>query len=181
MQGDEQAAAELTGLARQHIQNTIREARQAILNLRQPSADEENLVDGLRQITETASREFAQSVGLEITGGSPSMARSCVHQLLMVTREALHNALIHAHAGHVEVQLKHDGRTVTIFVKDDGWGLPPEQASSSEVGHFGLQGMRERMIHLGGSLEIESGPSSGTIVTMRVTNPGRKDARNGQL
>ena len=70
MQDDEQAAAELTGLARQQIQNTIREARQAILNLRQPSAEDENLVDGLRQITETASREFAQSVGLEITGES---------------------------------------------------------------------------------------------------------------
>ena len=78
MQGDEQAATELTGLARQQIQNTIREARQAILDLRQPSTDEENLVDGLRQITETASREFAQSVGLEITGDPPSLARSCV-------------------------------------------------------------------------------------------------------
>ena len=181
LQGDEPAAAELASLARRQIQNTIREARQAILNLRQPSDDEENLVDGLRQITETASREFAQSVGLEITGDSPSMARSCVHQLLMVTREALHNALTHANARHVEVQLKHDGRTVTIFVKDDGSGMPPEQASSSEVGHFGLQGMRERMIHLGGSLEIESRPSSGTVVTVRVTDPGRKDARDGRL
>ncbi len=181
IQGDEQAAAELSGLARQHIQNTIREARQAILNLRQPSADAENLVDGLRQITESASREFAQNVGLVITGDSPSMARSCVHQLLMVTREALHNALIHAHAKRVDVQLKHDGRTVTIFVKDDGRGLPPEQAFSSQAGHFGLQGMRERMIHLGGSLEIETRPSSGTIVIMRLTDPSRKDARNGEL
>ena len=181
MQGDGQAAAELTGLARQQIQDTIREARQAIINLREPSADEENLVDGLRQITETASREFAQNVGLEITGDSPSLARSCVHQLLMVTREALHNALIHAHARHVDVQLKNDGGTVTIFVKDDGRGLPPEPASSSEVGHFGLQGMRERMIRLGGSLEIESQPSSGTIVTVRMKDPGRKNGRNRQI
>ena len=137
-------------------------------------------MDGLRQITETASREFAQSVGLEIIGDPPSLARSCVYQLLMVAREALHNALIHAHARRVEVQLKHEGRTVTISVKDDGKGLPPELASSSEAGHFGLQGMRERMIRLGGSLEIESRPSSGTVVTIRVTDSGRKHARNGQ-
>ena len=58
----------------------------------------------------------------------------------MVTREALHNALIHAHAKHVDVQLKHDGRTVTIHVKDDGRGLPQELASGSEVGHFGFKG-----------------------------------------
>jgi len=177
LQGDQQAATELTALARRQIQNTVREARQAILDLRQPSTDEENLVDGLRQITETASREFAQSVGLEITGNLPSLSRSCIYQLLMVTREALHNALIHAHARRVEVQLKHDGRTVTIFVKDDGRGLPPELASGSEAGHFGLQGMRERMIRLGGSLEIESRPSSGTVVTVRVTDPARKGAR----
>ena len=170
LQGDKQAATELTGLARRQIQNTIREARQAILDLRQPSSDEENLADGLRQITEAASRDFAQSVGLEIAGNPPSLARSCVYQLLMVTREALHNALIHAHARRVEVQLKHDVGTVTILVKDDGRGLPAELASGAEVGHFGLQGMRERMIRLGGSLEIESAPSSGTVVTMRVTD-----------
>ena len=180
LQGDEQAAAEMTGLARQQIQKTIREARQALLDLRQPNNEEEDLVDGLRQITETASREFVQSVGLEIDGGSPSLSGACVHQLLMVTREALHNALIHAHAKHVDVQLRHDGRTVTIHVKDDGRGLPEELAFGSEVGHFGLQGMRERMIHLGGTLEIESQPSSGTVVTVRVMDPGCKDAKNGQ-
>jgi signal transduction histidine kinase/ligand-binding sensor domain-containing protein len=180
LQGDQHAATELTGLARRQIQNTIREARQAILDLRQTSTDEENLVDGLRQITEDASREFAQNVGLVITGNPPSLARSCAYQLLMVTREALHNALIHAHATRVEVQLKHDVRTITIFVKDNGRGLPPELASGSEIGHFGLQGMRERMMHLGGSLEIESRPSSGTVVTVRVTDPGRTDAKNGQ-
>lgn len=180
LQGDKQAATELTGLARRQIQNTIREARQAILDLRQPSSNEENLADGLRQITEAASRDFGQSVGLEIAGNPPSLARSCVYQLLMVTREALHNALIHAHARRVEVQLRHDVRAVTILVKDDGQGLPPELASGSEVGHFGLKGMRERMIHLGGSLEIESAPSSGTVVTMHVTVPGQKNAKNGQ-
>jgi ligand-binding sensor domain-containing protein/signal transduction histidine kinase len=178
MQEDEQVAAELSGLARQQIQKTIREARQAILDLRH--TDEENLVDGLRQITEAASREFAQSVGLEIIGESPSLSVSCVRQLLMVTREALHNALVHANARHVEVQLKHDGRAITIFVKDDGRGLPQKQTSSSETGHFGLQGMRERMIHLGGSLDIESRPTSGTVVTVRVTDPARKESRNGR-
>jgi signal transduction histidine kinase len=181
MQADKQAAAELTGIARQQIQNTIREARQAILNLRQPGADQESLVDGLRQITEAASRDFAQTVGLEITGNPPSLGRSYAYQLLMVTREALHNALIHAHARRVEVLLKQDDRTVTILVKDDGRGLAPDLAADSEVRHFGLRGMRERMTQLGGSLEIESRPTSGTVVTVRVTDPGRKNAKEGLI
>ena len=40
--------------------------------------------------------------------------------------------------------------------------------------------MRERMIHLGGTLEIENRPSSGTVVTVRVTDTGRMDTKNGQ-
>ena len=181
MHDDEQAAAELTGLARQQIQSTIREARQAILNLREPGADSESLVDGLRQITEIASREFAQNVGLEITGESPSFENSSVHQLLMVTREAVHNALVHAHARNVQVELKHDGGAVTIYVKDDGRGLPSEPTSISEAGHFGLQGMRERMVDLGGSLEIESRPNTGTVVTVRLADRSHKSVKTGQI
>ena len=59
--------------------------------------------------------------------------------------------------------------------------LPPELASGSEAGHFGLQGMRERMIRLGGSLGIESRPSSGTVVTARVTDTGRKRQERTEL
>jgi signal transduction histidine kinase len=114
-------------------------------------------------------------VGFEINGEPPFLSLSCVHQLLMVTREALHNALIHANADRVEVQLKHDARTITILIKDDGRGLPQEMASGSEVGHFGLQGMRERMVQLGGTLEIENRPSGGTIVMVRVTDLRRRD------
>ena len=181
MQADERASSELNDLARRQIQNTIREARQAILNLRQSSADDENLVDGLREITQTASREFAQNVGLEIDGELPALSRSSVYQLLMVTREALHNALIHAHASRVEVQLKNDGKTLTIFVKDNGRGLPRQEEFISGPGHFGLRGMRERMTHLGGSLEIESQPSSGTTVIVRVAEPAHDSARNGRI
>ena len=79
------------------------------------------------------------------------------------------------------MQLKQDDRTVTILVKDDGRGLAPDLAADSEVRHFGLQGMRERMTQLGGSLEIESRPSSGTVVTVRVTDPGRKNAKEGRI
>ena len=64
LQGDKQAANELTGLARRQIQNTIREARQAILDLRQPSTEEENLVDGLRKITEDCFSRICAERGL---------------------------------------------------------------------------------------------------------------------
>jgi hypothetical protein len=57
---------------------------------------------------------------------------------------------------------------VRLSVRDDGHGFAADNATSSEAGHFGLLGMRERVDKLGGTLTIFSAPEHGTIIEVVV-------------
>jgi len=54
-----------------------------------------------------------------------------------------------------------DGGNLLISVRDNGRGFDPDNAPGASSGHFGLQGIRERVETLEGSFEIESGRKSG--------------------
>ena len=53
-------------------------------------------------------------------------------------------------------------------IRDDGRGFEPPAADVTDLGHFGIVGMRERMEQLGGSVELVSAPGKGTTVTVRL-------------
>jgi signal transduction histidine kinase len=62
-------------------------------------------------------------------------------------------------------------RTVSVTIHDDGGGFVVAAADGPAQGHFGLQGMQERIAGLGGTFAVESRPGAGTTVTATVTSP----------
>ncbi|MGH8288371.1 MAG: ATP-binding protein [Steroidobacteraceae bacterium] len=82
-----------------------------------------------------------------------------------VVQEGLTNALRHAHASRVDIELRADLRSVLVTVTDDGGGLPE---SGSRPGHFGLRGLRERVGHLGGTLTLRNGSQRGTLLAAEI-------------
>lgn len=84
------------------------------------------------------------------------------HALARVAREALHNAHRHAHARQIQVVLETQGEAAVLRVEDDGTGFDP---SSVPPGHYGLSGMQERLLLLGGRLDVRSRLGEGTTVT----------------
>ena len=86
--------------------------------------------------------------------------------LLAVLREALSNAVRHARASKVEVNVSADARAITLTVTDDGVGMPEGGRRS------GLTNLRERAEQLGGTFTIAPGPTGGTAVTWAVPTPG---------
>jgi signal transduction histidine kinase len=85
-----------------------------------------------------------------------------------VAQEALTNVLRHAGAGQVKMHLGHSvsGR-VELDVRDDGCGFD----ASRETKGLGLLGAAERAAALGGTLQIESGPGSGTRLRLHLPSP----------
>ena len=83
-----------------------------------------------------------------------------------IVQEALTNVGRHARASHVGVLLECRGDRLVAIIEDDGLGFDPQAAMRS--GRLGLLGIRERAEMLGGSLEVESSPGSGTTLFVEV-------------
>jgi signal transduction histidine kinase len=85
--------------------------------------------------------------------------------LYRIVQEALANACKHSKSKKVTVAMTQEGQDVRLEVRDWGIGFDP---GSVEKGHFGLEGIRQRVRLLGGRLKIESTPGSGTLVQVVV-------------
>ena len=87
----------------------------------------------------------------------PELASDIESALALSLREAVTNVVRHAHADRVEVELQAEPRSLALSISDDGRG------STIAPGN-GLTGMRERIEHLGGRLQVDSAPGVGTRV-----------------
>ncbi len=93
------------------------------------------------------------------------------HNIFLVVKEALTNALKHGHAREVRVQAKATARTLEIVVQDDGRGFEAEALPPAPGKRHGLGNMRRRAEDMGGTLAVESARGKGTTVRLAVSFP----------
>ena len=170
---------DLLEYARTQIRSTIGEARQAVWNLRQNSSHAAaTLAPQLEGMTQQVSREFGIPVEFRIEGKPFGLGQSAMHEVLMVTREALHNAMLHGQAHCVRVEVCYDELCCRVKISDDGSGFDCTALAASSGGHYGLIGMRERMERMGGTFILKSRVGAGTdleISVPRKTSSGRRN------
>jgi len=164
---DQDLMLECLDNARIHLRLTLDEARQALTDLRHDSF-ENGLPGALSDLANALSSEKGIPVTLEVAGTEASLADSTNRTLLLVAREAIRNALMHAAPTAVAVRLFFGLSAVRLDIQDNGCGFEPAAASLAAQGHFGILGMRERMEQVWGSLEVASSPGAGTTVTARL-------------
>ncbi|MDB6068517.1 MAG: Integral rane sensor signal transduction histidine kinase [Pedosphaera sp.] len=87
------------------------------------------------------------------------------HNVFMVVKEALNNAVKHAAAGQIRFGLDHDANKLEIEIADNGRGFRRDETTA--VGN-GLENMRRRMSGIGGELNIQSEPGKGTTVRLQA-------------
>jgi signal transduction histidine kinase len=88
-------------------------------------------------------------------------------EVLRIAQEALANAIRHANAEHVRVQLQRRDGGLVLEVADDGAGFEPD-AAGLRSRRLGLTSMEERARRLRGRLAIDSAPGEGTTVRLEV-------------
>jgi signal transduction histidine kinase len=85
-------------------------------------------------------------------------------QVYLVFKESVNNSVRHADCSRVEIDLEISARTLTLRLADDGCGY--EETDDGD-GH-GIESMRRRADELGGRLELESTPGSGTVMRLSI-------------
>jgi len=158
---------------REIIRNTVEEVERISRNLRPSVLDHLGLVAALHE----TSIEFAHRTGVlvkmvcvKLLARLPPDTELALYRVL---QETLHNVEKHARARHVTVHLTKPGRFVQLTIKDDGIGFDPghQQVRRKGKGGFGLLGMRERAVYVGGILKVQSIRRAGTEIEIRIPLP----------
>ncbi|MFE9395780.1 GAF domain-containing sensor histidine kinase [Streptomyces flavidovirens] len=142
------------------------ELRAAVVELRPAALDEDGLIATLRTQIQVMDRAHTARVTFH-SGGVRALPAAQEEALLRVAQEALHNALRHSGAAHVDVVLEKSGQGARLRVTDDGSGFDPKTVRRAGR-HLGLVSMRDRAGGAGGRLTVESAPGKGTTIEMEV-------------
>ncbi|HEV8484533.1 MAG TPA: two-component regulator propeller domain-containing protein [Blastocatellia bacterium] len=154
--------------ARRLARSSLAEARRSVWNLRSQALENGDLPGALSVIAQQLTAGTGVQAGLEVHGAAQRLPEAIENNLLGIGREALINALKHARASRVLIELSFDLQQVRLRVEDDGCGFDTEAISSTARGGFGLIGMRERSEQIGGELILESKLGQGTQVSVTV-------------
>ncbi|MBS1228473.1 MAG: Multi-sensor Signal Transduction Histidine Kinase [Proteobacteria bacterium] len=146
------------------VDRTINVVRQVASNLRPAVLDH-----GLAPAIEWLAADFSKrgTIRCRLDGGGnfalPELQSTAVFR---VVQESLTNVTRHSLAREVVISMQCSGQQRQIVVRDDGIGFDTVAVGKGQG--FGLFGMRERLLALGGRLRIVSAPGQGTTVTIKL-------------
>jgi signal transduction histidine kinase len=143
------------------------EGRAALNSLRTSTAEKNDLAQALQRATEGCLVPGSMAVNFSVVGDAKRMHPIVRDEIYRIGYEAIRNACAHSCASQLEVELTYS-QDLSLRVADNGVGIDSEVADRGKDGHFGLQGMRERAVRIGGKLMLVSSPICGTEIKLIV-------------
>lgn len=164
---------------RRQAEQYIRQTRQSIWLLRSPTLTSRDLPRALRDAAEHAVADRPVALNVTVCGTPRAYDPAVEEQVLMIGQEAVNNAVRHAGARRVAVELDYRDEQMRLRVIDDGCGFDPEAAGRLDD-HYGLTSMRERADLVRARFTIASEPGRGTEIETVIpvaAKPSQKGAR----
>jgi len=152
--------------ARVLVRNCVAEARRYVWDLRSQALERDDLPTALNKAARRLTAETTVQAQVQVSGTFRPLNSSIEDNLLRIGQEAINNAVNHAQAERILINLRFDAKSVQLSVRDDGHGFNAQTQKTD--GRFGLVGMRERAEQIGGKLSIRSENGSGTEVIVDV-------------
>jgi signal transduction histidine kinase len=159
--------------ARVITERAVGELRRTIAALSPAVVERLGLEAALRQLAVRFRRQHPAGVRLRVSPGISGLSTEVQEVVYRVAKEALHNVLKHSQANSVKVLLGLADKKIRLSVRDDGVGFNPEAARGESLS-FGLAGMQERAMLLGGTLVLRSAPGKGAAVILELPRDSAK-------
>jgi len=164
-----QSAKQHLDLAQSMVTHSLAEARRTVWDLRAQALEQADLATALSEAARRMTSGTPTRAVFNVTGAQRPLPATVENNLLRIGQEAMTNAMKHAQAKSLRVELAFEPKQIKLRVQDDGCGFDAQNGAASRDGHFGLIGMRERAERLRGKLTVESRPGAGTEI--KVTAP----------
>ncbi len=147
------------------LDKAIGGVRNVTTNLR-PSALNMGLVPAIAWLCDEFFDRTNTVCALRVIDNPADLSEAQTTTLFRIVQESLTNVARYAQATRVKITIRKCGEDIAIAVCDDGKGFDP--ASKPTNKSFGLLGMRERALALGGKFDVASEPSKGTVVSIHI-------------
>jgi signal transduction histidine kinase/ligand-binding sensor domain-containing protein len=167
--------------------DAITEGRDAVHELRSGGLNTVDLVEAIskcgKELLSSATTETGPEFGVQVEGTPRALNPIIRDEVYRIGVESLRNAVRHANARRIEVDIRYGDDGLRLRIRDDGKGIDPVVLGQEHIpGHWGLRGMRERAKLIGGTFEVWSQLGSGTeaelIIPAASAYPKPSDLRS---
>jgi signal transduction histidine kinase/ligand-binding sensor domain-containing protein len=142
--------------------------RRALNDLRAVSLSAAGVVKSFSELANEYTKNAGPEIDVIVEGRERPLNAAAGHEVLQVGRQAVTNALQHAHARKIHLLLSYGEQHFELRVQDNGCGINEETVHLQRPGHYGIAGMKERAERLGGSISVRSRVGEGTEVSLTV-------------
>ena len=164
--GAPERASKMVNSVRQQLNEGLREVRRTVGMLRTPVTTDLSLPKALHELAIDFEKATQLPIRVTVPDSLPPLPEAHRLAVYRAAQEALTNVQRHAQASQASLTIGLSAELLTLCVRDNGIGLPNE----AEQQGFGLRGMRERIMQLGGSVELRSAKTDGTTVLIQLPN-----------
>ncbi len=147
------------------LDRAIQGVRNVASNLR-PAALDVGIVSAIEWLSDEFTKHTGVPCVVRLTKKHIDMNETLAVVVFRIVQESLTNVARYAEASSVEITLAQGADVLHVIVCDNGRGF--DSTNNNNRKSFGLLGMRERAMALGGTVEIVSAPQQGTVVSVRI-------------
>jgi PAS domain S-box-containing protein len=164
------------------LERLLGQVRQISLDLRPSTLDDLGLVPALRSLLDQQGRRASVAVHFSAKNVPENLDPEIQTTCFRIAQEAITNAVRHANATRIDVDLGCENGTLRLQVRDNGKGFDADSAQAQTVG-LGLIGIRERAALVDARARIISSPNKGTMVEVSLpltSSPERQGREIGK-
>jgi PAS domain S-box-containing protein len=164
--GDLDQVQAYTGRLGETAQQSLREMRLLVYEMRSPVLDKDGLVKAIQNRLDAVEKRSGIDVHFE-SNVSTKLPALLEEGFFYIASEAFNNSLKHAMANSLRVSLCMDeSKEVTLEISDNGRGF--DVHAQEDEGGIGMKSMRERAEKLGGGIQVKSANGEGTTIVVRI-------------